>query len=506
MSTGFAAIPLLKAAPEPDQVADRLAGGAVARARAGLMPRHVADDAVAGARRSRSRAQAPAIRWSPPRRPVAWPSGAFVRVDRLDDEARRGIERSAEFAAGIGSPVLTIHLFTPHDARGVPRRRRPRRGARSSAFLRFFADACLDRGVMPLIENVPPVLRMRTGGVFLSPVGRPLARPARVARARARAGLHARHLARGAVPQLRGRLPVAVRARLRRGAGARRATWRSSGPRARSRTSPTRTGCSARACRTAAASCELDPVVRRIGELVPLHGGGDQRARPRALAGHEGGLPRDGARAAPPPARPRGVGRRAACARRRFDWQRVLRRRDPVPSVLELQELFGGRRVLITGGGGSIGGSLATLLGGFRPERSRCSTATRPRSPPTAARATPRALERIDARALRHPRRRPRWRRSSRRARPDVVFHLAAYKHVDWAEALPRGVRGQQPARQLERAARGRDGRRGHRGRRVHRQGRARRQLLRPHQALHGAARRRTPRSARARAAPPCAS
>ena len=44
---------------------------------------------------------------------MAWPSGAFVRVDRLDDEAKRGIEASARFAAGIGAPVLTIHLFVP---------------------------------------------------------------------------------------------------------------------------------------------------------------------------------------------------------------------------------------------------------------------------------------------------------------------------------------------------------------------------------------------------------
>jgi FlaA1/EpsC-like NDP-sugar epimerase len=37
-----------------------------------------------------------------------------------------------------------------------------------------------------------------------------------------------------------------------------------------------------------------------------------------------------------------------------------------VPSVLELQERFGGRAVLITGGGGLIGRTLATLLHGFR--------------------------------------------------------------------------------------------------------------------------------------------
>src|SRR5206468_5671694 len=52
-----------------------------------------------------------------------------------------------------------------------------------------------------------------------------------------------------------------------------------------------------------------------------------------------------------------------------FDWQTVLGRRDPVPSLLELQERFGGRRVLLTGASGSIGRALATLVAGFRPEQ-----------------------------------------------------------------------------------------------------------------------------------------
>src|SRR5581483_2538999 len=102
--------------------------------------------------------------------PITWPSGAFVRVDRLDDEARAGIERSARFAAEIGSPVLIIHLFVPLTPDGF-------RAAGAvddeavAEFLRFYADVSAGRGVQPLIENVPPVLRMRPGGVFLSPIG-----------------------------------------------------------------------------------------------------------------------------------------------------------------------------------------------------------------------------------------------------------------------------------------------------------------------------------------------
>src|SRR5689334_22369957 len=113
MSRGSAAIPLLKAAPEADQVADRLYGGDWRGLELCLAPRHVAtgealDAAIAAGREVTDRGLALTAEC-----PVAWPSGAFVRVDRLDDEARRGIEASARFAAGIGASVLTIHLFAP---------------------------------------------------------------------------------------------------------------------------------------------------------------------------------------------------------------------------------------------------------------------------------------------------------------------------------------------------------------------------------------------------------
>src|SRR6187200_2243508 len=106
MSTGSAAIPLLKAAPEAAQVADRLAGGDWRGMELCLAPRHVAtpealDAAIEAGRHAADAAVLTA------ECPVAWPSGAFVRVDRLDEEARHGIEASARFAAAIGAPVLT---------------------------------------------------------------------------------------------------------------------------------------------------------------------------------------------------------------------------------------------------------------------------------------------------------------------------------------------------------------------------------------------------------------
>src|SRR2546430_12093863 len=76
------------------------------------MPKDVADDAALARAAEATRRPAAGLAVTA-EAPVAWPSGAFVRVDRLDEEARAGIERSAEFAARVGSPVLTIHLFIP---------------------------------------------------------------------------------------------------------------------------------------------------------------------------------------------------------------------------------------------------------------------------------------------------------------------------------------------------------------------------------------------------------
>jgi len=103
MSTGFATIPLLKAAPEPEQLADRLEGGDWRGIEIALMPKDVAGDATL-ARAVEATRDAAAGLVVTAEAPVAWPSGAFVRVDRLDDESRAGIERSAEFAARSAPP------------------------------------------------------------------------------------------------------------------------------------------------------------------------------------------------------------------------------------------------------------------------------------------------------------------------------------------------------------------------------------------------------------------
>jgi dTDP-glucose 4,6-dehydratase len=92
--------------------------------------------------------------------------------------------------------------------------------------------------------------------------------------------------------------------------------------------------------------------------------------------------------------------------------------------------------VLVTGGGGSIGRSLATFLLGFRPERITLldgheASLTADRRARDAA-----SLEQVSY-ALCDVRDAGRLEAELARARAEIVFHLAAYKHVDWAEVFP---------------------------------------------------------------------
>jgi nucleoside-diphosphate-sugar epimerase/sugar phosphate isomerase/epimerase len=432
MSTGSSATPLLKAAPEAAQLADRLDGGPWRGVELPLAPAHIVDRAaLARAVETARRYTAPPLAVTA-EAPVAWPSGAFVRVDRLDLEARDGIEASAEFAAAVGSPVLTIHLFAPQS----PSEFRDGGALDESTierFLRFFAAACRARGVTPLIENVPPVLRMRSGGVFLSPIGG-----------------HWRDLLqwRERVPELRFTFDTSHAALFRTFAGAYGGLFGlvsdeeldldryvdELAPACDVAHVSDAHGLLGEGLPYGSGELELDPIVRRLGSAVrfivaeinePDPGrSSDMKAGYRAI---ERALARPESRSPAPPRR---------LPPDDFDWQRVLRRRDPVPSVLALQERLGGRRLLLTGGGGSIGRALTTLLLGFRPEEvtildgheGSLTGDRRTRSPEALARMRHVLCDVRDAGRLTT---------EIARARPDAVFHLAAYKHVDWAEVYP---------------------------------------------------------------------
>jgi nucleoside-diphosphate-sugar epimerase/sugar phosphate isomerase/epimerase len=430
MSTGSTATPLLKAAPEPKQLADRLDGGDWRGIELALMPQHVADDGAVARAVEVTREATDGLAVTA-EAPVAWPSGAFVRVDRLDGEARSGIERSARFAGEIGSPVLIVHLFIPMS----PTEFRAAGEVDDDAveeFLRFYAETCLDHGVKPLIENVPPVLRMRTGGVFLSPIGG-----------------HWRDLRamRERIPALGFTIDTSHAALFRSFAAAYPSLFglasddelylaryvEELGPHAEVAHVSDAHGLLGEGLPYGAGELDLDPVVARLGQLVSFVVAEINEPDPARSPEMKAAYRRIERALTTQAALPKRARRMPADS---FDWQTVLERSDPVPSVLELQERFGGRRVLLTGGGGSIGHALGTFLAGFRPERitvldgheSSLIADRRSRDPET--------LERFNH-VLCDVREPLRLERELAAAKPDAIFHLAAYKHVDWAEVFP---------------------------------------------------------------------
>ena len=432
MSTGFV---LLKAAPEPDQLADRLEGGPWQGIELGLNTAHVASESALARAIEASRAALNGLDMAvTAEAPLTWPSGSFVSVDKLDEEARTGIARSVQFAAAVGSPVLTLHLFVPQ----APDEYQPAVDENAiESFLRFYAETCVAGGVTPLIENVPPVLRMRTGGVYLSPVGG-----------------HWRDLLhwRERVPELRFTIDTSHAALFRSFAAAYPTLFglasedeldlaryvEELGPLAEVAHISDAHGLLGEGLPYGRGELELDPVVRRLAELVPYVvaeiAEPDHRRSEDMKAGYRA-IERavKPGRAAMSEPLPRAVPRVPADE---FDWQAVLGRRDPVPALLELQERFGGRRVLLTGGGGSIGRALSSFLLGFRPEHvtildgheGSLIADRRGRPAETLAHLSHVLCDIRDGERLA---------RELARARPDVVFHLAAYKHVDWAEVYP---------------------------------------------------------------------
>ncbi|MBU3675443.1 MAG: NAD-dependent epimerase/dehydratase family protein [Solirubrobacteraceae bacterium] len=433
MSTGSKTTLLLKASPEAGQIAERLDGGDWQGIELCLMGSQISDDAALERAIEISKAELPDGVTVTAEAPVSWPSGAFVRVDTLDDEAKAGIERSARFAAAVGSPVLTIHLFIPITPEEM-RRGEPVHDPAVQEFLSFYAGACLDAGITPLIENVPPVLRMREGGFFLSPIGG-----------------HWQDLLRwgDAIPELGFTFDTSHAALFRNFAAAYPGVFgldgdegleleryvEKLGPRSDVAHVSNASGLLGEGLSYDEGELDLDPVVRQLADLVSYIvaeiNEPDHSKSPNMKAGYRAIEKALSGPAGDPPAP-----RRRPLADEPFDWQAVVGERDPVPSILELQEKFGGRRILITGGCGSIGSRLATLLDGIRPEQvTLLDTHEAAITADMRARAgtSPVPYEHV----LCDVRDRARVFEEIERARPDAIFHLAAYKHVNLAEQYP---------------------------------------------------------------------
>ena len=104
--------------------------------------------------------------------PVRSLDGEFFDVTRDAEADRELIHLLAEVSAHIGASTINIHAIAPRPMDfDCSDAERAAALERSVPIIQLFESQCLARGIRPTIENMPPVLRMRQGGFFISPIG-----------------------------------------------------------------------------------------------------------------------------------------------------------------------------------------------------------------------------------------------------------------------------------------------------------------------------------------------
>jgi hypothetical protein len=106
--------------------------------------------------------------------PVRSLDGAFFETTRDHEVDRELVRRLVRLAGRIGARAVNLHLIRPRaspDCLGAAARQRDLDAC--LPFTRYFVERAAAGGVLPTLENMPPVLRMRQGGFYYSPIGMP---------------------------------------------------------------------------------------------------------------------------------------------------------------------------------------------------------------------------------------------------------------------------------------------------------------------------------------------
>lgn len=106
--------------------------------------------------------------------PIRSLDGEFFDLTR-DSEADRELSRRLiALAKRIGARGANVHAIAPDaDASSLTLERRTSLLNAALGPTRFFADLALAAGIVPTLENMPPILRMRESGIYYSAIGMP---------------------------------------------------------------------------------------------------------------------------------------------------------------------------------------------------------------------------------------------------------------------------------------------------------------------------------------------
>ncbi len=106
--------------------------------------------------------------------PIRSLDGEFFDLTR-DSEADRELSRRiVTLSQRIGARGANVHAIAPDaDAASLTLERRTQLLELALGPTRFFADLALAAGIVPTLENMPPILRMRESGIYYSAIGMP---------------------------------------------------------------------------------------------------------------------------------------------------------------------------------------------------------------------------------------------------------------------------------------------------------------------------------------------
>ena len=170
---------LLKARPTPGQLADRLReplpdGLELYLDQVDLRDQEAMDCAVAATEAAVAASGSTADTTLLIEGPVRSLDGEFFSLPRASEADLEVVRRLARLAARLHARAVNIHVIAPTARPGdLDQRVRREQLARGLSLVRSFVDEVQAVDAIPTVENMPPVLRMRQGGLFYSAVGMP---------------------------------------------------------------------------------------------------------------------------------------------------------------------------------------------------------------------------------------------------------------------------------------------------------------------------------------------
>jgi hypothetical protein len=104
--------------------------------------------------------------------PIRSLDGDFFDLSRETEADREVIRRLGELARRLNARAVNIHAIAPTSSPAdLDLASRQAGLERGLDLVRFFVDEFSASGAVPTVENMPPILRMRQGGFFYSPIG-----------------------------------------------------------------------------------------------------------------------------------------------------------------------------------------------------------------------------------------------------------------------------------------------------------------------------------------------